>query len=193
MTVACIAAIVFLIAAGAALATVPAVRDHLCYEHRMNTFCSIAQIGESEMRVFAWYPEVKPFNRKAGTPRERRSEIPPYEQRSYSSRFASGKQQWLYWEARLTSRVPPGRVIRFVGHWTTYDPGGKSVAGGVVEATWGGDDPAALIIGPVDTVPIGTAGQFRPGQSPDYRRHAALPERRRWANLGAATRPSPPP
>lgn len=160
LMVACIAVIVSLIAAWAALATVPAVRDHLCYEHRMYLFCSIVQIGESELRVFAWDPEVKrldlshPINP---------SEIPPFEQRSYGSGFPSGKRQWLYWEARLKSRVPPGQSIRFVVHWTTFGAGGKSVAGGVVEDTWSADDPAALIIGPIDTVPIGATGQFPPG------------------------------
>jgi hypothetical protein len=163
VTVACIALVVSLIAAGAALATVPAVRDHLCYEHRMNMFCSIAQIGESEVRVFAWSSEAKPFNRNALTSRSIRGEIPPYEKRAYGSGFPRGKPQWLYWEARLKSRVPPGRSIRFVVHWTTYDAGGNSLAGGVVEPTWGADDPAALVIGPVDTVPIGTGGQFPPG------------------------------
>ncbi|MDE2059726.1 MAG: hypothetical protein KGL31_05360 [candidate division NC10 bacterium] len=163
MMVVHIAVVVSLIAAGAALATVPAVRDHLCYEHHMNTFCSIGQIGESEVRVFAWYPGAKPFDRNTWTPRTIRGEIPPYENRSYGSSFPRGKQLWLYWEARLKSRVPPGRSIRFVVHGTTYDAGGNSVAGGVVEATWGADDPAALVIGPVDTVPIGTGGQFPPG------------------------------
>lgn len=162
--VACIAVIVSLITAVAALATVPAVRDHLCYEHRMNTFCSIAQIGESEVRVFAWHPEVKPFDRSASTPRSVLSEILPDEKRVYGSGFPSGQRQWLYWEARLKSRVPPGRSIRFVVHWTTSDTRGNPVAGGVVEATWGADDPAALIIGPVDTVPIRTVGQFPPGR-----------------------------
>jgi hypothetical protein len=171
--VACVAVFVSLIAAVAALATVPAVRDHLCYEHRMNTFCSIAQIGESEVRVFAWHPEATPFDSSRSdpnphwnglTPRSALPEIPPFEQRSYGSGFRSGTQQWLYWEAQLKSRVPPGQSIRFVVNWTTYGAGGKSVAGGVVEATWGADNPAALIIGPVDTVPIGAAGQFSPGR-----------------------------
>ncbi|VUZ85159.1 hypothetical protein MELA_01535 [Candidatus Methylomirabilis lanthanidiphila] len=161
--VACIAVIVSLIAAGAALATVPAVRDHLCYEHRMNAFCLIAQIGESDLRVFAWHPAAKPLERDASTHPGSVPKIPPDDQRTYSSSFASGKPQWLYWEARLKSRVPPGRSIRFVVHWTTVDAGGKSVASGVRESTWGADDPAALIIGPVDTVPIGMAGQFPPG------------------------------
>lgn len=161
--VACIAVIVSLIAAGVALATVPAVRDHLCYEHRMNMFCSIAQVGESEVRVFAWYPEVKPSDQNAWTPRRILSEIPPFEKRAYGSRFPQGKHQWLYWEAQMKSRVPPGRSIKFVVNWTTYGAGGKSVAGGVVEGTWGADDPTALILGHVDTVPIGTGGQFSPG------------------------------
>jgi hypothetical protein len=166
------AVFVSLSAAVAVLATLPAVRDHLCYEHRMNTFCSIAQIGESEVQVFAWDPEVKPSDpsrsnqnphQDALEPRRNPSEVPPFEQRSYGSSFPSGKQQWLYWEARLKSRVPPGQSIRFVAQWTTYGAGGKSVAGGVVEATWSADDPAALIMGPVDTVPIGATGQFPPG------------------------------
>ncbi len=160
---ACVAVIVSLIAAVAVLAKVQAVRDHLCYEHRMNMFCSIAQIGESDLRVFAWYPEGKPFDRNTPAPRRSLSEIPSAEQRAYGSRFPSGKQQWLYWEARLKSRAAPGSPIKFVAHWTTNDAGGKSIANGVVEAAWGADDPTALIIGPVDTVPIGTAGQFRPG------------------------------
>lgn len=171
--VACIAVIVSLIAAVTALATVPAVRDHLCYEHRMNTFCSIAQIGESEVRVFAWHPEVKPsdpshsspdLHRNTLTHRSALSEIPPEEKRAYGSRFPSGQRQWLYWEARLKSREPPGRSIRFVAHWTTYAAGDHAVAGGVVEATWGADDPAVLIIGPVDTVPMQTSSQFPPGR-----------------------------
>ena len=91
MTVACIAVIIFLIAAGAALATVPAVRDHLCYEHRMNMFCSIAQIGESDMRVFVWYPATKPLEREASIPRRSVPEIPPDDQRAYDSHFSSGK------------------------------------------------------------------------------------------------------
>ncbi len=161
--VACVAVIIFLIAAGAALATVPAVRDHLCYEHRMNMFCSVAQIGESDMRVFAWYPKLKPLDREASILRRSVPEIPPDDQRAYDSHFSSGKHQRLYWEARLTSRTAPARPIRFVVHWATVDVGGKSVASGVVEATWGADDPAAFIIGPVDTVPTGTAGQLPPG------------------------------
>src|SRR5574337_116500 len=154
LAVACIAVIVFVVAAGAALATVPAVRDHLCYEHRMNMFCSIAQIGESDLRVFARHSDGKPFGL---------SDIPPAERRSYGSRFPLGKQQRLYWEARLTSRVPPDRPIKFVAHWTTYDAGGKSVAGGVKEAMWGADEPAALVVGSVDTVAMSTANRFSPG------------------------------
>src|SRR5574337_2126387 len=96
LAVACIAVIVFVVAAGAALATVPAVRDHLCYEHRMSMFCSIAQIGESDLRVFAWYPEGKPIDRGMVTPSGSLPNIPPVEQRSYGSRFPSGKRQWLY-------------------------------------------------------------------------------------------------
>ncbi len=173
MTVAVVTVVISVIAAATALANVPMVRDHLCYEHRMNRFCSIAQIGESEVRLFAWHPEVKPFDpsrsnpnlhRNALTPRSAPPEIPPYEQRTYGSGFPSGQRQWLCWEARLKSRVPPGRSIKFVVNWTTYGAGGKSVAGGVVEGTWGADDPAALIIGPVDSVPIGAAGQFPPGR-----------------------------
>src|SRR5574341_1696576 len=101
LTVACIAVVVSLVAAGAALATVPAVRDHLCYEHGMNMFCSISQIGESEIKVFAWYPKVKPFDRDALMPRRILTEIPPYEQRAYGSSLPSGTRPWLYWEARL--------------------------------------------------------------------------------------------
>jgi len=172
-TAVCIASIVSLIAALAALATVSEIRNHLCYEHHIYSVCSKVQIGESEMQVFAWYPEVKPLNsspsipnpyRDALTPSRILHDIPPYEKRSYASGFPSGKQQWLYWEARLQSRVPPSSSIRFVVHWTTYDASGNPVAGGVVEAAWGADDPAALIIGPVDTVPIQTSGQFPPGR-----------------------------
>ncbi|MDD5559993.1 hypothetical protein [Candidatus Methylomirabilis sp.] len=164
LTVARVGVIVSLIAAAVALANVLAVRDHLCYEHHMNMFCSIAQIGESEVRVFAWHPEVKPFDRSASTPRSALSEILPEEKRAYGSRFPSGQRQWLYWEARLKSREPPGRSIRFIVHWTTYAAGDHAVAGGVVEATWGADDPAVLIIGPVDTVPVQTSSQFPPGR-----------------------------
>ncbi len=172
LTVACIAVVVSLIAVGAALAIVPTVRDHLCYEHRMNMFCLIAQISESEVRVFAWHPEMRPsdpsrsnpnLDRTTLTPRSALSEIAPDERRVYGSRFPSGQRQWLYWEARLKSHEPPGRSIRFVVQWTTYAAGDHAVAGGVVEATWAADEPVALIIGPVDTVPIGTGGQFPPG------------------------------
>jgi len=172
MTVACIALIVFLIAALAALATVSEIRNHLCYEHHIYVVCSKVQIGESEMRVFAWYPGVKPLNSLLSTPTPYRDaltpsrilhDIPPYEKRSYASGFPSGKQQWLYWEARLKSHLPPSSSIRFVVHWTTYDTSGNPVAGGVIEATWGADDPAVVIIGPADTYPIRTVGQFPPG------------------------------
>jgi hypothetical protein len=145
---------VFLIAAGVALATVPAVRDHLCYEHRMNMFCSVAQIGESDLRVFAWYPEQKLLDL---------SKSPPVAQRMYGSSFLSARQQRLYWEARLKSRTPPGSPIKFVVHWSTHNAGGKSLAGGVVEAMWGADDPTALVIGPIDTVALGTTDQFPRG------------------------------
>lgn len=170
--VACIAVVVSLIAAVAALANVSAVRDHLCYEHRMNMFCSIAQIGESDMRVFAWYPEARPSDpprsnltprRNAVAPHRIRSEIPPYEKRSYGNSFPSGTRQWLYWQVRLTSRAAPGSPIKFLAHWTTYDAGGRSVAGGVTEAVWGAEDPTVMIIGPADDDPIRTVGQFPPG------------------------------
>src|SRR5574337_3606 len=154
LAVACIAVIVFVVAAGAALATVPAVRDHLCYEHRMNMFCSIAQIGETDLRVFAWHPDGRSFDL---------SKSPPDEQRSYGSSFPSGTQQRLYWEARLKSRVPPDRSIKFVVHWTTNETGGKTVATGVVEATWSADDSTAVIVGPIDTVAVRTANQLPPG------------------------------
>jgi hypothetical protein len=164
LTVVCIAVIVSLMAVGAALATAPAAMDHLCYEHRMNMFCSITQIGESSVRVFVRHPEVKPVDRSALMPRSTLPEVPPAEIRSYGSGFPSGKPQWLYWEARLKPRAAPGRPIKFVVHWTTYERGGKSIAAGVVEATWGADDPTALVIGPVDKIPIGTTGQFPPGR-----------------------------
>ena len=155
--------IVSLIAAVAARATVPEIRNHLCYEHHIYNVCSKVQIDESDIRVFAWYPAAKALERDASIPRRSVPEIPPDDQRTYSRGVPSGKQQRLYWEARLTSRVPPGRPIRFVVHWTTADAGGTSVASGVKESTWGADDPTARIIGPVDTVPIDTAEQFRPG------------------------------
>lgn len=170
--VACIAVVVSLIAAVAALANVPAVRDHLCYEHRMNMFCSIAQIGESDMRVFAWYPEAGPADpprsnltphRNAVAPRRIRSEIPPYEKRSYRGSFPIGSRQWLYWQVRLTSRAAPGSVIKFLAHWTTYDAGGRAVASGVIEAAWGAEDATVMIVGPADDDPIRTVGQFPPG------------------------------
>lgn len=170
--VACIAVVVSLIAAVAALANVPAVRDHLCYEHRMNMFCSIAQIGESDMRVFAWYPEVRPSDPPRSNPISHRngaatrrilSEIPPYAKRSYGTGFPSGTRQWLYWQVRLTSRAAPGSVIKFLAHWTTYDAGGRSVAGGVIEAAWGAEDRTVMIVGPADDDPIRTVGQFPPG------------------------------
>lgn len=173
MMVACITLTVFLIAALATLATVPETRNHLCYEHYINMFCSKVQIGESEMRVFARYPEVKPSDsspsipnpyRYALTPSRILYDIPPYEKRSYVSDFPRGKQQWLYWEARLKSHLPPDRSIRFGVRWKTYDPGGNPVAGGLVEATWGADDPVAIVAGPVDTDPIRTVGQFPPGR-----------------------------
>jgi hypothetical protein len=163
LTVACIAVAVSLVAAVAALANVPAVRDHLCYEHRMNIFCSISQIGESDIKVFAWYPEVKPFDRDAPMPRRILSEIPPYQQRTYSSSFPSGTRQWVYWEARLSSRAVPGQPIKFLANWTTFDAGGRAVASGVLEAVWGADDPAVMIIGPADNDPIRTVGQLPPG------------------------------
>lgn len=109
--VACIAVVVSLIVAVAALANAQAVRNHLCYEHRMNMFCTIAQIGESDMRVFAWYPEARPSGPPRSNPTSHRngvapprilSEIPPYEKRSYGTSFPSGTRQWLYWQARLT-------------------------------------------------------------------------------------------
>ncbi|PTL37093.1 hypothetical protein CLG94_00750 [Candidatus Methylomirabilis limnetica] len=172
MTVACITLIVSTIAALAALGTVSEIRNHLCYEHDINSVCSKVQISESEMRVFAWYPEAKPLSSSPSTPNPYLDaltpsrivhDIPPYEKRSYASGFPSGKQQWLYWEARLKSHLPPFGSIRFVVHWTTYDASGNPVAGGVFEATWGADDPVALIIGPVDTVPIGATSQFLRG------------------------------
>lgn len=163
LTVAGIAVIGSLIATGVALATVPAVRDHLCYEHRMKMFCSISQIGESEIKVFSWYPKDKPFDRDALMPRRILSEIPPYQQRAYRSSFPSGSRQWLYWEARLKSRAAPGQPIKFLAHWTTYDAGGHDVAGGIIEAAWGADDPTVMIIGPADNDPIRTVGQFPPG------------------------------
>jgi len=172
MTVACITVIVSLVAALAALGTVSEIRNHLCYEHYIYAACSKVQIGESEMRVFAWYPEVKPLNSSSSIPHPNRDaltpsrilyDIPPDEKRSYISDFPSGKQQWLYWEARLKSHLPPGRSIRFGVRWTTYDTGSNPVAGGLVEATWGADDPAAIIVGPADTDPIRTVGQFPPG------------------------------
>ncbi|PWB77782.1 MAG: hypothetical protein C3F08_09375 [Candidatus Methylomirabilota bacterium] len=150
LTVAGIVVIVSLVAVGVALATVPAVRDHLCYEHRMNMFCSIAEIGESEIRIFAWHPDEQSLN-------------PPAAQRAYGASFPRGRQQRLYWEARLKSRVAPDQPIRFVAKWTTYDANGKSIGGGVIESTWEADNPAALITGPVDTVPIGPGGQFPSG------------------------------
>ena len=171
-TVVCVALIVSLIAALAALATVSKIRDHLCYEHHIYVVCSKVQIGESEMRVFAWHPEVKPLSSSSSIPNPYRAaltlsrilhDIPPYGKRPYASGFPSGTHQWLYWEARLTSHLPPSSPIRFVVHWTTYETSGNSVAGGVVEATWGADDPAVIIIGPADTYPIRTAGQFPPG------------------------------
>ncbi len=170
--VACIAVVVSLIAAVAALANVPAVRDHLCYEHRMNIFCSIAQIGESDMRIFAWYPKTKPFDQSRPTPISYRngaaphrmlSDIPPHENRSYGSSFPRGTRQWLYWEARLTSRAAPGSAIKFLAHWTTFDAGGRAVASRVIEAAWGADDATVMIIGPADDDPIRTVGQFPPG------------------------------
>ncbi len=161
--VACIVVVVSLVAAGAALATVPAVRDHLCYEHRMNMFCSISQIGESEIKVFAWYPKAKPFDRNALMPRRIPFEIPPYQQRTYRSSFSSGTRQWVYWEARLTSRAAPGSAIKFLAHWTTFDAGGRAVASRVIEAAWGADDATVMIIGPADDDPIRTVGQFPPG------------------------------
>lgn len=163
MVVIHLAVIGSLITAGAALAMVPAVRDHLCYEHRMNMFCAISRIGESEIHVFAWYPEVKPFDRTALAPRRILAEIPPHKQRSYASSFPSGTRQWLYWDARLTSGAAPGRPIKFLAQWTTYNAGGDTVAGGIIEATWGADDPTVRIVGPADNDPIRTVGQFPPG------------------------------
>lgn len=161
--VACIAVVVSLIVAMAALANVSAVRDHLCYEHRMNMFCSISQIGESEIKVFAWYPKVKSFDRDAVMPRRLLSEIPPYEQRAYRSSFPIGSRQWLYWEARLKSRAAPGQPIKFLANWTTFDAGGRAVASGVIEAAWGAEDATVMIVGPADDDPIRTVGQLPPG------------------------------
>jgi hypothetical protein len=172
MTVACITLIVSTIAALAALGTVSEIRNHLCYEHDIYSVCSKVQISESEMRVFAWYPEAKPLSSSPSTPNPYLDaltpsrivhDIPPYEKRSYASGFPSGKQQWLYWEARLKSHLPPFGSIRFVVHWTTYDASGNSAAGGVVEATWGADDRAVSVIGPADPYPFRTVGQFPPG------------------------------
>lgn len=163
LIVAHVVVVVFLIAAGVALATVPAVRDHLCYEHRMNMFCSISQIGGSDIKVFAWYPKATPFDRNALMPRRILSEIPPYEQRVYRRSFPSGTRQWVDWEARLTSRVAPGQPIKFLARWTTYDTGGRDIAGGVIEAAWGADDSTVMIIGPADNDPIRTVGQLPPG------------------------------
>lgn len=163
IVVTCIAVVISLIAAGAALAMVPAVRDHLCYEHRMNMFCSISHIGESDIKVFAWYPQVKPFDRDALMPRRILSEIPPYQQRTYRSSFPSGTRQWVYWEARLTSRAAPGQPIKFLANWTTFDANGRAVASGVLEAVWGADDHTVMIIGPSDNDPIRIVGQLPPG------------------------------
>ncbi len=167
-----IALIVSLIAALAALATVSKIRDHLCYEHHIYSVCSKVQIGESEMRLFTWYPEVKPLNsspsipnsyRDALTPGRMLHDIPPYEKRSYAGGFQSGTQQRLYWEVLLKSHLPPSSTIRFVIHWTTYDASGNSAAGGVVEATWDADDQTVSAVGPADPYPIRTVGQFPPG------------------------------
>lgn len=171
-TVICIALIISLIAVLAALATVSEIRNHLCYEHHIYSVCSKVQIGESEMRLFTWYPEVKPLNsspsipnsyRDALTPGRILHDIPPYEKRSYAGGFQSGKQQRLYWEVLLKSHLPPSSTIRFVIHWTTYDASGNSAAGGVVEATWGADDQTISAVGPADPYPIRTVGQFPPG------------------------------
>lgn len=155
--VACIAVIVSLIAAVAALATVPAARDHLCYEHNVYSFCSGVQISESQLRVFT-------VHRDALTPRRIRYDIPPEEKRSYISGLPRGTQQWLYWEARLKSCLPPGHSTRFVAYWATSDLRGNPIAGGVVEATWGADNLTAIVAGPTDTNPIRTIGQFPPGR-----------------------------
>lgn len=172
-TVVCIALIVSLIAALAALATVSKIRNHLCYEHHIYTVCSKVRISESEMRVFAWYPEVKPLNSSHSIPNPYQDalahgrilhDIPPYEKRSYASGFPSGKQQRLYWEVLLQSHLPPSSSIRFVVHWTTYDASGNPTAGGVVEVAWGADDQTVSVIGPADTYPIRTVGQFPPGR-----------------------------
>lgn len=120
--------------------------------------------------VFAWESKsanplrVFTVHRDALAPRRIQYDIPPEEKRSYISGLPRDTQQWLYWEARLKSRLPPGRSTRFVAHWTTYEPRGSAIAGGVVEGTWGADDLTAIIIGPADTVPIRTVGQYPPGR-----------------------------
>lgn len=155
IVVAHIAVVAVVLAVAVTLMLVPPVRNHLCYEHNMRSLCSGVQIGESQLRIFAGHRDALALRRI-------RYDIPSDGQRSYGRRFASSKQQRLYWEVRLQSRLAPDRSTRFVTYWTTYGPGSRPVANGVVEATWGADDLAASVTGPVDDA-IGAVGQFPPG------------------------------